>query len=432
MGWPARVARIVEVEAALARAQADVGLLDPDVAGAVAAACDPSRLDLDALAVRAAGATTPVIPLIDALTDRADATVSAWIHHGATSQDVIDTAVSLQVRDALDVVDAHLVAAGEICAALADEHRASLMPGRTLGQHAVPVTFGLLAARWLGALQRRREQLAWLRPRVQIVQLGGAAGTGAVWEDRSHAVAEALARRLGLAAPTLPWHAERDRIAELGGALATLAGLVEAIAGQLVLHEQTELAELREAPGMGSGSSAMPHKRNPRNATAARAAARLARGDAVTLLDAAGTQEFERAAGAWQVEWVALPSALVRVAGATGRLVAALEGVEVDADRMRANLGHQPGLTASEALATALVPALDRAAAQALTAELTATAVATGQPLGDVARADPRVADRLAPSVVTGLLDPERVVPLASAAIDRALKAWRAREQFER
>jgi 3-carboxy-cis,cis-muconate cycloisomerase len=421
VGWPARVARMVEVEAALARAQADVGLIEPDAADAVAAACDVSRLDLAALAGETSRAASPVIPLVRALTNLADAPAAAWLHHGATSQDIVDTAGVLQTRDALDVLDRHLAAAADRCAALADEHRASVLPGRTLGQQAVPITFGLVAARWYGALRRRREQLAWVRPRVLVVQLGGAAGTGAVWEDRGPALVDALAERLGLVAPPLPWHAERDRVAELAGALAAVAGMVESIANQLVLHAQSEVAELHETPGGGSGSTAMPHKRNPTEATAARAAARLARGEATTLLDASAGHEFERAAGPWQAEWVSLPSLLTRVAGAAGRLADALVRVEVDTGRMQANLLASGGLTASEALATALAPAMGRPAARALTAELAARAVTEDRPLSAVAATDDRVLAHLDREAVATALDPDRVVALASVLIDRAL-----------
>lgn len=425
VGWAARVHRMVEVEAALAHAQADVGLLPPEVADAVVAACDPSRLDLDALAAASATAASPVIPLLRALTEGAAPAVGSWLHHGATSQDVLDTATVLQVRDALEVLEAHLHGAATRCATLAAAHADTVLPGRTLGQQAVPVTFGLVAARWLGALQRRLEQLRWVRRRVLVVQLGGAAGTGAVWGSETSRLVTAFAGRLGLDAPVLPWHAERDRVAELAGALAAASSTIGGVASQLVLRAQTELGEVREHPGPGPGSSAMPHKANPVHATAARAAARVARGEAWTLVEAAAEHEFERAAGAWQAEWVALPSLLAHTAGAARRLVLALDAVDVDASRSRANLDVGHHVSASEALVTHLAPHLGRGPAGDLAGELARTAAAGDRSLVDLAAADPRVTEHLGDEV-RDLLSPERVVALVSGAIDRALADWQA------
>ncbi|MFA9444082.1 lyase family protein [Egicoccus sp. AB-alg6-2] len=433
VGWPARIARMVEVEAAIGRALARCGLVPLAAADAIDDACAVGRVDLVDLAEQASRAATPVIPLVAALTQGADELAAAWLHHGATSQDIVDTAVVLQLRDALDLLDHRLEDAAKTCAALADAHRQSVMAGRTLGQQAVPITFGLRAARWLRALDRRREQLAWMRSRVLVVQLGGAAGTAAVYGEHAHDVVEALADALALAAPDLPWHAERDRIAELAGALATTAGAIEGIATDLVLLAQTEIGELREGAGNGPGSSAMPHKRNPTHATAARAAARLARGECQVLMEAAGANEYERAAGAWQAEWAALPSALVRLGGAVSRLAHALEGLEVDTDRMRANLGAHGGLTGSEALATALAAALGRPAAQALTTEVAAAAAAAGHPLLEAATADPRVTQHLDPDRLAHVLDPAAATASAVAGVERALAAHaRTRQELGR
>jgi len=421
VGWRARVARMVEVEAALARALAACRLIPPDAAAAVVAACDVGRLDLVALAERAATSATPVIPLVKALTSGADPAAAAWLHHGATSQDVVDTATVLQLRDAMDLLDTRIAAAAAACATLAERHRDVVMAGRTLGQQAVPVTFGLKAARWLGALDRRREQLDWLRPRLLLVQLGGSAGTAAVYGDDADAVASALADDLGLGVADLPWHAERDRLAELAGALDAIAGVAASIATDLVLLAQSEVAEVAEAVGDAPASSAMPHKRNPVDAVAARAAARLARGECHVLLAAAADHELERAAGAWQAEWVALPSALVRTAGAVGRLGRALAGLEVDTERMRANLEREGGLTASEALAAALTPAVGRPTAQSVAGEIAARAAASGTSLREAAASDERVTGVLDADALAAALDPSAVVPRASRLVARAL-----------
>lgn len=303
MGWSARVICMIEVEAALGRALASVGLIPREAGEAIGRACDPKRLDLEQLAVAAAIAPTPVIPLVKALVDAseggANGPAGGWLHHGATSQDVIDTAMVLRMRDALARLEDELLALGELCAALADRHRTTVMAGRTLGQQAVPITFGLKAARWLGALDRRIEQLRWVRTRVLVVQLGGAAGTSAVYGDQGVAVAEAFAAELGLAVPDLPWHADRDRVVELAGMLGGVAVTVGSVAADLVSQAQSETAEVREGAGSGPGSSAMPHKRNPVHASAARAASRLALGELSILISPGSEHEHERAAGAW-------------------------------------------------------------------------------------------------------------------------------------
>lgn len=421
VGWPARVARMVEVEAALGRALARADLIPDEAGEAIGRACRSADVDLDALAIAAATAPTPVVPLVAALRRGADDLASAWLHHGATSQDVIDTAVALQVRDALAHLETGALAVADRCAALADAHRDTVLPGRTLGQQAVPTTFGLKAARWLGALDRAIEHLRWVRPRVLVVQLGGAAGTSAVYGEAGPAVTEALADELGLAVPDLPWHAERDRVVELAGALSALVTTVGRVANDLVLHAQTEVAELRETPGDGPSSSAMPHKRNPAHATAARAASRLALGELGVLVDAAVGHEQERSAGAWQAEWVALPSALVRTAGAVRRLDAALAGLVVDADRARRNLDAELGLLSTEALATALTPSLGRPRAQTLTGELAAAAGRDRRPLRDVAAEDATVREVLDDAALDAAFDPSTSLASAGALVDRAL-----------
>jgi 3-carboxy-cis,cis-muconate cycloisomerase len=421
VGWPERVRRMVEVEAALGRALAAVGLIPTEAGAAITRTCDAERLDLEALATDAAAAPTPVIPLVRALCAGADELAVAWIHHGATSQDIIDTATALQVRAALEHLEEQLLGIGDRCAQLADRHRDTLMTGRTLGQQAVPITFGLKAARWLGALDRRVEHLRWARPRLAQAQLGGAAGTSAVYGELGLAVSEALAAELELGLPDLPWHAERDRIVELAGLLAGIATTVAAIAADLVALASSEVAEVRESAAAGPSSSAMPHKRNPIQSTAARAAGRLALGDAQVLMMSAADHVHERAAGAWQAEWVALPSALVRTGGAAQRLAAALAGLEVDAGRARDNLEAGAGLASSEALATALTPTLGRARAQQLVGTLAERAAAEGRHLREVAAGSDELAQVLDGDQLTRAFDPARAVELASPLIDRAL-----------
>jgi 3-carboxy-cis,cis-muconate cycloisomerase len=330
---------MLAAEAALARAQG----LPEEVVEAIAGA----RLDPGELGERAAESGNPVVPLVEALRRLAGPDV----HRGATSQDILDTAAMLVVAVALEPLGEDLAAAADAAARLAEEHRATPMIGRTLLQQAVPTTFGLKAAGWAAGLDAARGRLAAFRP---AAQLGGPAGT------LDGLGTDALARyaaALGLEEPVLPWHTDRTRIAELAGGLGAAAGAIAKPAGDVVLLAQTEVGEVREAaPG---GSSSMPHKRNPVAAVSARACARQAPGLVATLL-AAMEHEHERAAGAWHAEWAPLRALLVSTGSAAAWLRSCLEGLEVDAGRMHANLGDTPGVDGAVASAAALV---DRALA---------------------------------------------------------------------
>jgi 3-carboxy-cis,cis-muconate cycloisomerase len=332
VGADAWVRAMLDVEAALAAAEAEQGVIPAAAADAVAAAAP----DVGELGIAARAAGNPVVPLVAAL--RAEVGDEApWVHWGATSQDVLDSAAMLVAARALEPVLAELDAVVGECARLARDHRETLMAGRTLLQQAVPVTFGLKAAGWLAGVAAARARLRELHG-VLPAQLGGAAGTLAALGDQGPAVLAAFARELGLAEPALPWHGARGPVAELGAALAVAAGALEKIALDIVLLAQTEVGELAEASEHGrGGSSAMPHKRNPVGAVRARAAARAVRAAAGVLLEAMAG-EHERAAGAWHSEWTALSDALAYTGGAAWSLHEALSGLEVDAERMRANL----------------------------------------------------------------------------------------------
>jgi 3-carboxy-cis,cis-muconate cycloisomerase len=325
------VRAMLDAESALAVAEASVGVIPGSAAEAIVAACESVPLDPGALGIAARGSGSPVVPLVGALREAVGGDAARWVHHGATSQDVLDTAAMLVARRALGPLGAELDVVVAACARLARDHRDTLMAGRTLLQQAVPVTFGLKAAGWLVGVAEARDRLRAVPLRAQ---LGGAAGTLAALGDRGPAVLTAFAARLGLDEPPLPWHGARGRVAELGAALAVAAGAVEKIALDVVLLSQTEVAEVSEP---GGGSSAMPHKRNPASAVRARAAARSVRAAAGVMLEAMAG-EHERAAGAWQSEWTALADALAGTGGAAWAVRESLEGLTVDPERMRANL----------------------------------------------------------------------------------------------
>jgi 3-carboxy-cis,cis-muconate cycloisomerase len=320
---------LLETERALATAQAKVGVISQEAAAAVVAACTG---DFDAAALAEAGrrAGNPVEPLVRALREHAE-----FVHWGATSQDILDTAAALVTRDATMLIAAELDGVARACAELADRHRSTVMAARTLLQQAVPTTFGLKAAGWLVGTLHARERIVAVR---LSAQLGGAGGTLAALGDHGVDVLRAYSEELGLPEPLLPWHTRRLRVAEVGAGLAIAAGFLSKIALDIVLLAQTEVGEVREQAG--GDSSTMPHKQNPVGSTLTRACALRVEGATGVLL-AALPQEHERAAGAWHAEWAALSDALMLTGAAAAALRATLTGLEVDVERMSANISEE-------------------------------------------------------------------------------------------
>jgi len=344
-GW---LEGMLEAERALAAAEAAAGVIPAAAAEAIAGACRAELYDWDGIAAQGRTVANPAEPLVRALRERVGGDAATWVHHGATSQDVVDTAAMLVARRARALV---LGYADDVAAAstlLARGQRETVMPARTLLQQAVPTTFGLKAAGWLAGVVEARRRLAAIE---LAAQLGGAAGTLAALGDRGLDVLRLFAAELGLAEPALPWHSRRGLVAELVAALQLVAGACGKIALDVILLAQTEVAEVTVPWG---GSSAMPHKRNPALAVVAVACAREAAAARVELL-----HEHERAAGAWQAEWAALADALAYAGGAAAAVAETLAGLEVDASRMRSNL--DPALGDDIGAATALVDrALER------------------------------------------------------------------------
>lgn len=424
----ARLDAMLAFEAALARAEAAAGLFDPARAAAIVACCDAALYDPDAIGEAAAAGGNPAIPLVRALTAKVrerDAEAARFVHWGATSQDVIDTATVLCLRGALASVAAELDATIDICASLAAAHRDTVRPARTLLQQALPTTFGLEAAGWLDALLRHRERLEALRPRLLVVQFGGAAGTLAALGDSGPEVAEALADALGLGLPDLPWHAQRDRIGEVAGWLAGLAGTLGKIAGDLALAMQHEVAELFEPaePGKGS-SSTLPHKRNPVTSVLVRQAALRAPALAAAL-HTAMLQEHERGAGGWHAEWETLADLVVTVGGALAHLRPAFAGLEVDAERMRANLDFTRGLVFAEAVQTAVAPRIGRLQAHDRIEAACRRAVAEGRHLREVLAEEAEIVAALGADGLATAFDPARYLGAARRFTDKVLERWR-------
>ena len=421
-----RLAFMLEVEVALARAQAAVGIIPAAAAEAIAAAADPAALDLAALGHETEKAGQPVMALAKALTHAAGAEAGRWVHWGATTQDITDTALVLQVRAALASLERDLLALIGALADQADAHRMAVMAGRSFLQQALPVSFGYKAAVWLAPLLRHVERLRQLRPRLLQVQFAGAVGTLASLGDKGRAVTERLAADLGLAPPIAPWHSARDGIAELGAWLGLVAGSLAKFAGDVTLLAQTEFGELVETTEAGrGGSSTMPQKRNPVISTHIVAAAMAAEAQ-VPLLLAAQHHQLERAVGPWQAEALALPQALALVAGALAQAVRVARGMQPDAERMRANLAITNGLVMAERVMMALADHLGRGEAHHLVQDACLTAMAENRPLRQVLDETPEIAAKLDPATLDRLMDPAGYLGEAEAVVTRVVTAARA------
>jgi 3-carboxy-cis,cis-muconate cycloisomerase len=374
---------LLEVEAALARSAARLGVVSETAAATVTTVCaDPARLDLATVVARAADAGNPVPPLVRALQDAVGEDAARAVHVGGTSQDILDTALVLLARNAIAAIDGDLAAAAAAAARLAAAHRDDAVMGRTLMQQALPTTFGLKAAGWLAGLDGARLRLAEVVASLPV-QYGGAAGTLVASSGSGVALRSALATELGLADTAAPWHTVRLPIADLAGALGATAGVLATVAVDVVLMAQTEVAEVSEGGDSRGGSSAMPHKRNPVAAISARACARRAPGLVATLF-AAMEQEHERAAGAWHSEWPTLTDLLSTVGSAASWLAESLTGLRPDVDRMAATVASARDPELAAALAEALTPTLGRGAAHDAAAEAAREAVASGRPLREV------------------------------------------------
>ncbi|WGR91474.1 3-carboxy-cis,cis-muconate cycloisomerase [Bradyrhizobium sp. ISRA443] len=415
---------MLDFEAALARAEAARGVIPRPAAGPIGAACRSESIDRAALAEAATRSGNLAIPLVKALTAnvaKADDEAARYVHWGATSQDVIDTATMLTLRTGIDALLVDLDRAVTGFARLARAHRNTAVVARTWLQHALPMPFGLKLAEYAAALHRSRTRLQRLRKDTLALQFGGAAGTLAALGDKGLAVAEQLAQELDLPLPDAPWHTHRDRIAEAAAVFAITAGSCGKIARDVSLMMQTDVAEAFEPAGVGrGGSSTMPHKRNPVAAANALGAATMAPNLAATIF-AAQVQDHERSAGPWHAEWPILPTLMLVTSGALAAIVDLAEGLEVDAARMRANLDATGGLIMAEAVAMALAEKVGKSDAHHLIEAASKRAVAEKKHLRDVLSADARVAAHLDAAALARLFEPMAYQGASQALIDRLL-----------
>jgi 3-carboxy-cis,cis-muconate cycloisomerase len=420
----AQLQHMLDFEAALARAEAATGVIPNEAAEAIARACKAAEFDFAALAEAATRSGNLAIPLVKALTARvagSDAEAARYVHWGATSQDVIDTAAMLTLRAAIDVLLQDLDRAVAGFAKLARHHRNTAAVARTWLQHALPMPFGLKLAEYAAALWRSRRRLTRLREETLALQFGGAAGTLAALGDKGLLVAGQLAEELKLPLPEAPWHTHRDRIAEAASTLAILAGSCGKIARDISLLMQTDVAEAFEPSGDGrGGSSTMPHKRNPVAAATALAAATMAPNLAATIL-AAQVQDHERSAGPWHAEWPTLPTLLVVTSGALAATVDIAEGLEVDVARMRLNLDATHGLIMAEAVTMALAARIGKSDAHHLVETASKKAVAENRHLHDVLTRDTKISAELGADQIARLFEPTAYQGASQALIDRLL-----------
>jgi len=419
---------MLDAEGALAVAEARVDLIPAAAAEVIAECCDASRFDPEEIGHKARASSNPVPPLVRTLTEvvsEISEEAARYVHKGATSQDITDTAAMLVTRRALDLILAELDGIAAACARLAEEHRATLMAGRTLLQQALPTTFGLKAAGWLVSVLEAKQRLLEVRSSKLAAQLGGAAGTLASLGGSGLRVLREFARELDLAEPALPWHTDRTRIAEVGGALSLAAGVLGKIALDMILMAQTEVGEVAEPSGEGrGGSSTLPHKRNPVLSVTAAASVRRVQ-DLSRTLHAAMIQEHERAAGAWHSEWEALSDAFALTGGGAAAMREATEGLEVNPGKMRKNLDETNGMLLAENVTKVAAGRLGRLKAHDLVKTACRRALEEGKPLREELLEDDALGEVLSEGEIDAALDPARYLGSAGEFVDRALSLYR-------
>ena len=416
-----RVQYYLDIEVALARVQARLGIIPAEAAAEIARHGAAAQYDMAQLKAQTERIGYPVLPVVQQLVARCGQGLGEWCHWGATTQDITDTATVLQMRDGLVLIEAELRALAAALAALARRWRDTPMAGRSNLQQATPLTFGFKCAVLLAGIQRHLERLGQLRPRVLVGEFGGATGTLASLGADGLAVQAALMAELGLGQPEIAWHTMRDRIAEVGCFLGLVTGTLGKIATDVKLMMQTEVAEVYEPFAEGRGSSStMPQKRNPIASAYIHACAAMVRQHAAALLDAM-VADHERSTGPWEIEWIALPETFVLSAGALAQARTLLEGLEVDPVRMRANLDLTQGLVASEAVMMGLGPALGRQRAHDLVYAICREVVAGTGSFLDLLAAHPEIRPHLDRAALAALLHPANYCGLAGVMVDRVL-----------
>jgi len=418
------IAAYAEVEVALAKAEARCGVIPDDAARQIAARTDVATLDFEQLGRETDIVGYPILPLVRQLAAQCGE-AGRYVHWGATTQDVMDSAVVLQMRKGLAIIERDIVELRGILAELSRRYRDTPMAGRTHLQQALPVTFGYKAAIWLSMFDRHAERLAQLKPRVLVGQFAGAAGTLASLGEKGFEVQAALCEELGLGVPVATWHVARDGFAETVNFLGLVTGSLGKIALDIMIMASTEFSEVYEPFVKGRGaSSTMPQKRNPISSELMLAAAKAVRAHAGLMGDAM-VQDFERATGPWHAEWIAIPESFVLTAGSLHQAKFALSGLVVDESRMADNLDSSRGLIVAEAVMMGLAPQLGRQEAHDVVYDACRLANEKGLTLADALSADERIASRIDRDTIDRLTSPKNYLGLAPEMVDRVLASAR-------
>ena len=420
-----RVQRMLDFEAALARAQAKVGIVANDAASAIGAACVEANFDTSALSREAEFAGNLAIPLVKQLTTivaKQNPEAAKFVHWGATSQDVIDTALVLQMRDGLREFDTALGKLSDALVTKIKQHRNTIMVGRTLLQQALPITLGFKMAGWLDGVTRHRQRLTEVQSRALVLQFGGAVGTLASLGNQGQIVAKELARELDLVLPDMAWHGQRDRAVEVATLLGLISGSLGKIARDISLSMQTEIGELSEPTQAGrGGSSTMPHKRNPVACAAILSAAIRVPGLVATMLSAM-PQEHERGLGGWQAEWDTLPEIFDLTFTALNHAIEVIEGIDIDAERMVANLNSSHGLIMAEAVSMNLAQFVGKTEAHRIVEQACHRAQSDAKPLLDILAEDVHVRVHLSTSQLNEIMNPANYLGATEEIIERVLQ----------
>jgi 3-carboxy-cis,cis-muconate cycloisomerase len=422
-----RTRKYLEIEAALARVQGRLGIIPAEAAEEIERNCVLEKIDMAKLAEQTRRIGYPILGVVSQINALCRDKLGEYAHWGATTQDITDTATVLQMREALELVDAELTAISAAMAELAARHRDTPMIGRSNLQQAVPITFGYKVAGLLSAIERHRERLAQLRPRVLVGEFAGASGTLASLAEGGLATQEGLMQELGLGQPDIAWHTIRDNIAEVGCFLGLVTATLGKFETDVKLMMQTEVGEVYEPFAHGRGSSStMPQKRNPISSCYIHACISVVRQHVAALLDA-NVADHERSTGPWEIEWIVLPEIFCLAAGALAQSRFVLEGLEVDKGRMRANLDLTNGLVASEAVMMGLGPYLGREYAHDLVYDICRVAIRDKRPLLDLLVESKEISQHLDRAALASLCDPANYLGLSGEMVDRVLRSRAAR-----
>jgi 3-carboxy-cis,cis-muconate cycloisomerase len=417
-----RVQKYLDFEAALAKAQAKLGIIPKNAAAEIIKHCDVKEIDFALLKEKTEKVGYPVLPVVQQLIARCKGNLGEWAHWGATTQDITDTATIMQIRESLNLIEKDIDGCADALAKLARKHRDTVMIGRSNLQQAVPITFGYKMATVLGAFERHRERLAQLRKRVEVGEFGGAAGTHSSLGKDGLRVQAALMKELKLGQPDISWHTVRDRIAEVGCFLGLVSGICGKIAYDVKLLMQTEVEEVQEPFHAGRGSSStMPQKRNPISSVYITAQTAVVKQHVAALLEAM-IEDHERSTGQWEIEWIVLPEIFMLTAGALAQTRFVLEGLEVKPDKMKENLGLTKGLVMSEAVMMGLGDRIGRNKAHDLIYDVIREAAKTGRPLLDMLEEDKEIRKHASRRELEKLMDPANYLGVAGPMVDRVLK----------